>query len=238
MKPLSDRQLGMHRAIPRRDFLNGVAVGIAGAGLWRGVARAQTEDPNYPPTRSGLRGQHPEAISEFDKIRQGAYGKFPVSDSEIQERVRSGHRRWRHFRPLRRLLLANGAGQRSARPDSGQSRRFRGSCQAQRISLSRQDVLRLRRHHEHRHALSIQLHSQATVEGFGHRGGAQLRSLRTGNSESKYNLGAAMFFDKENFLEDRLVPGNQRQPGFFDKKVPLLSEAALQGSGADSRQES
>jgi spermidine dehydrogenase len=42
--------------------------------------------------------------------------------------------------------------------------------------------------------------------------------------EAKFGLGAGMFFDHEHFLEDKLVVGNQRQPGFFDQ-VPL-NEAA------------
>jgi spermidine dehydrogenase len=42
--------------------------------------------------------------------------------------------------------------------------------------------------------------------------------------ETKYDLRAATFFDKEHFLEDRLVVGNPRQTGFFEH-VPV-SEAA------------
>ena len=57
---LSDRELGMHRPITRRDFLNGVAVGVGALGI-AGSAQgattfAQDQPGYYPPTRTGMRG--------------------------------------------------------------------------------------------------------------------------------------------------------------------------------------
>ena len=80
MKSLSGRELGMDRGIARRDFLNGVALGIAAAASLPGA-----ETASDPPARDGLRGEYPEALAEFDRIRQGAYATFPVPDSEIRE---------------------------------------------------------------------------------------------------------------------------------------------------------
>jgi spermidine dehydrogenase len=87
------RALGMGRAIPRRDFLNGVAIGITGAyaaasGLTASASQqtsmaAGADD--YPPLRSGLRGQYPGAVEEFERIRQGKYSQFPVADADIHE---------------------------------------------------------------------------------------------------------------------------------------------------------
>src|ERR1700680_3755499 len=83
------RDLGMDRPIARRDFLNGIALGITGAALGTASpAPAQstaTAAANYPPTRSGLRGNYPAAVDEFDKIRAAQYSQFPVSDSDIKE---------------------------------------------------------------------------------------------------------------------------------------------------------
>ncbi|MGH9708314.1 MAG: hypothetical protein ACRD5R_16285, partial [Candidatus Acidiferrales bacterium] len=94
------KKLGMNRSIGRRDFLNGVAIGITGAyaslnGLMANAADARTLTqegaspvPNaadYPPVRSGLRGNYPQAIAEFDPIRKGQFDAFPVADSDIQE---------------------------------------------------------------------------------------------------------------------------------------------------------
>ena len=50
---MSDRELGMHRSITRRDFLNGVAV-TAGAALmpWHFLAAADTDFQNSDPETS------------------------------------------------------------------------------------------------------------------------------------------------------------------------------------------
>ena len=66
----TDRALGMDRPIARRDFLNGVAVGLgvlgsASIGTGRAMAEAgatpwpQDQAGYYPPTRDGLRGSQP-----------------------------------------------------------------------------------------------------------------------------------------------------------------------------------
>ena len=67
-QPVRDRNLGMGRAITRRDFLNGVAIGagtiIANRwlpGLDAQSARQYAQDSPgyYPPALTGLRGSHP-----------------------------------------------------------------------------------------------------------------------------------------------------------------------------------
>src|SRR5579864_6512193 len=84
------RDLGMDRPIARRDFLNGIAIGITGAALGSRHANAEqvqtsASAANYPPSRSGLRGNYPAAVDEFDRIRASQYSQFPVSDSDIKE---------------------------------------------------------------------------------------------------------------------------------------------------------
>ena len=72
------RELGMDRPIARRDFLNGVAIGITGAAALAGASslEAQTsEAANYPPLRSGLRGNYPAAVDVFNQIRQRQFEK-------------------------------------------------------------------------------------------------------------------------------------------------------------------
>jgi spermidine dehydrogenase len=59
----SDRKLGMHRDITRRDFIHdlglaSLALSIPGA-AWASVAGAEPGAVYYPPTRTGLRGSHP-----------------------------------------------------------------------------------------------------------------------------------------------------------------------------------
>ena len=67
----SDKELGMHTGISRRDFVQGMAVGVAGvagmgsAPLSQAVAEASataggsSHANDYPPSKTGLRGSHP-----------------------------------------------------------------------------------------------------------------------------------------------------------------------------------
>src|SRR3712207_742880 len=86
------RQLGMHRRIARRDFLNGVAVGVAGAyasiHASSPAARHQVAPPRaaYPPDLAGLRGQYPAAVEHFAPIRRGAFRTYPGIDVSTGER--------------------------------------------------------------------------------------------------------------------------------------------------------
>jgi spermidine dehydrogenase len=75
----SDRELGMHRTITRRDFLNGVSV-AAGASLVRPTEAAGAEPQpasapqagvGYPPALTGLRGSHPGSYDVAHSMRDG-----------------------------------------------------------------------------------------------------------------------------------------------------------------------
>jgi spermidine dehydrogenase len=78
----SDKALGMHRPIDRRDFLNGVAVGIgalgaagAGAVLAQAAAAPWPQDAPgyYPPVLNGMRGSHPGSFENAHKLRDGDF---------------------------------------------------------------------------------------------------------------------------------------------------------------------
>jgi len=70
----TDRALGMHCGISRRDFVNGVSVSLAGAllpfeaALAAGGTAAAGSEP-YPPRRTGLRGSHPGAFESAHRLR-------------------------------------------------------------------------------------------------------------------------------------------------------------------------
>lgn len=95
-----DRELGMHRNITRRDFLNGIAVGVGGtlASPWLGgliaaqipASSAQDRPDYYPPTRTGMRGSHPGAFDVAHALRDGTFwetaGK-PVETGEEYDLV-------------------------------------------------------------------------------------------------------------------------------------------------------
>ncbi len=73
-----DRDLGMHRDISRRDFLNGAAVALTGALVappWLGAYGLSTgQNPEqaadyYPPLRTGMRGSHPGSFEVGHQLR-------------------------------------------------------------------------------------------------------------------------------------------------------------------------
>jgi len=82
MSSYDDKDLGMQHGITRRDFLNGVAIGLGGlaaspflSGLsWaEAQALAQNTPGYYPPTRDGMRGSHPGSFDAAHELRDGDY---------------------------------------------------------------------------------------------------------------------------------------------------------------------
>ena len=88
MSTKRDRDLGMHRAITRRDFIGGVAVGIGSASWLSGCAPGEPgapADPGiervagyYPPGLTGLRGDHEGSFEAAHRMRDGA---IPIADA-------------------------------------------------------------------------------------------------------------------------------------------------------------
>ena len=225
------RDLGMGQPIARRDFLNGVAIGIGGAAAL--VSRADGQDPanpggntspeNYPPSRDGMRGNYPAAVDIFDPIRQGRYTQFPLADSEIKEEYD---------------LVIVGAGM------SGLS-----AAHFWRTGLGNdQRVLILDNHDDFGgHAKRNEFeHNGRTYVGVGgtlgiatpypYSFGAKAliselgievsrgREFTNRDLETKFNLGVGTFFNKELFHQDILIPGNVRSKDFV-AKMPISEEA-------------
>jgi spermidine dehydrogenase len=76
-----DRELGMRCPISRRDFLNGVAVGVGGALVSESLlSGATTSDDDfapekaadyYPPALTGMRGNHDGTFTYAHRLRDG-----------------------------------------------------------------------------------------------------------------------------------------------------------------------
>src|ERR1700730_15480159 len=90
--PKQRQRLGMGQPIGRRDFLNGLAVSLGGSyDLLASLATAQEQNLSpispttagcsgaAPPSRSGLGGNYPARIAEFDLIAQGKYESLPAA---------------------------------------------------------------------------------------------------------------------------------------------------------------
>jgi len=78
MSDINDLDLGMHRNITRRDFLNGVAVTAGVTLLPAGLLAAEGTDPEkaadyYPPALTGLRGSHVGAFEVMHSVRDGSF---------------------------------------------------------------------------------------------------------------------------------------------------------------------
>ena len=85
------RNIGLDRRIPRRDFLNGVAIAVTGSwlgtrGSWLDASQDRTSDSRaYPPALTGLRGNYPAAVDVFGPMQRGAYRQFPALDTDTRE---------------------------------------------------------------------------------------------------------------------------------------------------------
>src|SRR5271165_1292451 len=221
------RELGMDRPIARRDFLNGIALGVATGVTALNSAQAQTSSAlpavAYPPSRAGLRGNYPASVEEFELIAEGKYARSAILDADIQEQYD--------------LVIVGGG-------ISGLSAAF-----FYRTALGPDATILILDNHDDfgGHAKRNEFHFQGkTFIGFGGTMGiatpypysycakALIRDLGVPvernaeflnrDLEQKYGLTAGTFFDKEHFGEDRLVKGNPRLPQFF-AQAPL-SDAA------------
>ena len=92
-RQLSDRELGMDRLIPRRDFLNGAALAVGAALLpdpLRATPAAGDEPQNHagynPPLANGLRGSHPGSFEVAHSLRDGTFWKTASSPRPLPEK--------------------------------------------------------------------------------------------------------------------------------------------------------
>jgi spermidine dehydrogenase len=95
--PLTDRELGMDRSIPRRDFLQGALVGAAAAALGPGAlafaeglgtgTAAQDRPGYYPPLLNGMRGSHPGSFEAAHALRDGAAPERGVDTGETYDLI-------------------------------------------------------------------------------------------------------------------------------------------------------
>jgi spermidine dehydrogenase len=225
-----DRDLGMDRRIARRDFLNGLAIGVTAASV--GGARtplgAQTPAPSgvpaYPPQRLGLRGQHASAIASFDAIKRGDFAAYPPIDVDTNETYDlvvvggglSGLAAayfWHQALPNQRVLVLDNHDD------------FGGHAKRNEFVYQGKTYL------GYGGTMSV-----ATPYPYSYMAKRLLADLGVDvprNAEflnrtlfEQYQLGAGVFFDREHFGEDRLVAGTGR-PSWaeFFGRAPL-SDAA------------
>jgi len=86
----SDRELGMGRSIPRRDFIHDTGLAALGLAVTPGLSAGYPPLPNpagYPPVRTGLRGSHPGSYEVAHALRDGAHFSETRSLDEVYDLI-------------------------------------------------------------------------------------------------------------------------------------------------------
>ena len=211
-----DRELGMDRQITRRDFLNGVAVGLgslaagtalAGCGGKRLADSAVTlgRSWNNPPATTGIGGDCDGSFESAHGLRDGSFWESagsPVFTDEVYDLIVvgagiSGLAAAYFFRKqageaTRVLILDNHAD-------------FGGHAMRKEFRVGRRTLLSYG-------AQSIESPSKysSVAKGLLADLGVDLRKFYRyydSNLYSSMKLGSGIFFDRETFGEDRLVAG-------------------------------
>jgi spermidine dehydrogenase len=226
----ADRELGMDRRLPRRDFLQGMLVGAAAtlcAPLRRAYAAegavpgsAQDALGYYPPLLTGLRGSHPGSFEAAHALRDGEAVEAARDTGESYDLIVVGggisglaaahFYRARYGAGARILILDN-------HDDFGGHAKRNEFMLDGRMQLMNGGTLDIDSPRPY----------SAVAEGLIRSVGIDVDALQKTQHRDFYRhhgLSESVWFDRETFGTDRLVPGRrgsaQAVPGY-----PLLARA-------------
>lgn len=224
-----DRQLGMDRPIRRRDFLNGASVALGASLLspssfWgRVLADDAPYDPEkapgyYPPAKTGMRGSHDGSWEVAHSMRDGKTWDSPTPDAETYDLIIVGagisglsaayFYRQQAGNSARILILDNHddfGGHAKRNEFQGNNGLLIGYGGTQTITCPNLYSAQ---------AKQLLLDLGVHVQRFDKYYDEKFYSSR--------GMGQAVFFDKETFGADRLVPGVYAKPWTeFFAQTPL-----------------
>ena len=229
-----DKQLGMDRSITRRDFLNGFSIAV-GSSLLPADAKwlnafglpqspyAPEKDPGYyPPSKTGLRGDHVGSFETAHAMRDGKTWPNPTPDSESYDLIVVGggisglaaayFYRQAMGQKSRILVLENhddfgGHAKRNEfHPPSRQLIGYGGTQSIASPNLYSPQAKRLLKEL----GVDVQKFYKDYDRDFA----------------KQHGLSRAIFFDKETFGEEKLVVGENRPPSAeFLAQTPLNPQA-------------